>query len=143
MYIIKLHTDKSRRLGGFLHVQQIQIMEDSYVSKPTGSLGNNTGEKYGFTKNHKHQSNSSKRIDKTGAAILRIGLFEILYEEETPNIVAINEAVELAKKYSDDNVRKIINAVLDKIINEIDKYESQKTDKGVIESRSQDFGRER
>ncbi len=55
------------------------------------------------------------RIDKTGAAILRIGLYEIVYEEETPNIVAINEAVELAKKYSDDNVRKIINAVLDKV----------------------------
>ena len=61
---------------------------------------------------------SIKRIDKTGAAILRIGLYEILYEEETPNIVAINEAVELAKKYSDDNVRKIINAVLDKVSNE-------------------------
>ena len=61
---------------------------------------------------------SINRIDKTGAAILRISLFEILYEEETPNIVAINEAIELAKKYSDDNVRKIINAVLDKVINE-------------------------
>lgn len=59
-----------------------------------------------------------ERIDKTGAAILRIGLYEILYEEETPNIVAINEAVELAKKYSDDSVRKIINAVLDKVSNE-------------------------
>ena len=58
------------------------------------------------------------RIDKTGAAILRIGLFEILYEEDTPNIVAINEAVELAKKFSDDNVRKIINAVLDKVSND-------------------------
>lgn len=61
---------------------------------------------------------SIERIDKTGAAILRIGLYEILYEEDTPNIVAINEAVELAKKYSDDNVRKIINAVLDKVSNE-------------------------
>jgi len=58
------------------------------------------------------------RIDKTGAAILRIGLYEILYEEDTPNIVAINEAIELAKKYSGDNVRKIINAVLDKVNNE-------------------------
>ena len=57
------------------------------------------------------------RLDKTGAAILRIGIYEILYEEETPNIVAINEAIELAKKYSDDNVRKIINAVLDKVNN--------------------------
>lgn len=58
-----------------------------------------------------------KRIDKTGAAILRIGMYELLYESETPNIVAINEAVELAKKYSDDNVRKMINAVLDKVNN--------------------------
>jgi N utilization substance protein B len=55
------------------------------------------------------------RIDKTGAQILRIGLYEIVYDDETPNIVAINEAVELAKKYSDDDVRKIINAVLDKV----------------------------
>ena len=47
-----------------------------------------------------------------------MGIYEILYEEDTPNVVAINEAIELAKKYSDDNVRKIINAVLDKIINE-------------------------
>jgi N utilization substance protein B len=61
---------------------------------------------------------SINRIDKTGAAILRIGIYEMLYEEDTPNIVAINEAIELAKKFSDDNVRKIINAVLDKINND-------------------------
>ena len=50
---------------------------DSYVSKPTGSLGNNTGEKYGFTKNHKHQSNSSKRIDKTGFGLPQKNLIGI------------------------------------------------------------------
>ena len=54
------------------------------------------------------------RIDKTGASILRMGIFELLYTD-TPDIVVINEAIELAKKYSDDNVRKIINAVLDKV----------------------------
>lgn len=57
------------------------------------------------------------RLDKTGAAILRIALFELKYTD-TPEIVVINEAIELAKKYSDDAVRKIINAVLDKIIRE-------------------------
>ncbi len=57
------------------------------------------------------------RLDKTGAAILRIALFEIKYTD-TPPVVAINEAIELSKKYSDDSVRKIINAVLDKIIRE-------------------------
>ncbi len=54
------------------------------------------------------------RIDKTGASILRMGIFELLYTD-TPDIVVINEAIELAKKYSDDSVRKIINAVLDKV----------------------------
>ena len=58
------------------------------------------------------------RIDKTGAQIFRIGIFELLYEDDTPNVVAINEAIELAKKYSDDKVRKMINAILDKIIKE-------------------------
>ena len=68
---------------------------------------------------NKHMKDwSINRIDKTGAAILRIGIYEMLYEEDTPNIVAINEAIELAKKFSDDNVRKIINAVLDKINND-------------------------
>ena len=58
------------------------------------------------------------RIDKTGAQILRMGIYEILYEDDTPNVVAINEAIELSKKYSDDKVRKMINAILDKIIKE-------------------------
>ena len=58
------------------------------------------------------------RIDKTGAQILRIGIYELLYEDDTPNVVAINEAIELSKKYSDDKVRKMINAILDKIIKE-------------------------
>lgn len=57
------------------------------------------------------------RIDKTGAAILKMAIYELKYTD-TPHIVVINEAVELAKKYSDDSVRKIINAVLDKMIKE-------------------------
>lgn len=57
------------------------------------------------------------RIDATGAAILRMALYEIKYTD-TPNVVVINEAVEHAKKYSDEEVRKMINAVLDKVISE-------------------------
>lgn len=57
------------------------------------------------------------RIDKTGAAILRMGIYELKYTD-TPPVVVINEAIELAKKYSDEPVRKMINAVLDKMIKE-------------------------
>lgn len=54
------------------------------------------------------------RLGNTDTAILRIGIYELIYTE-IPPIVAINEAVELAKEYSDDSVRKMINAALDKI----------------------------
>lgn len=57
------------------------------------------------------------RLGNTDQAILRIGLYELMYTE-TPAIVAINEAIELSKQYSDDDVRKMINAVLDKVYKE-------------------------
>lgn len=67
---------------------------------------------------NKHLTNwTINRLDNLGAIILRMSLYEIEFTE-TPKIVVINEAMELAKKYSDENVRKMINAVLDKIINE-------------------------
>lgn len=60
---------------------------------------------------------SIDRLDSMGAAILRMAIYEMKYTD-TPDLVVINEAIELAKKFSDDNVRKMINAVLDKLINE-------------------------
>ena len=60
---------------------------------------------------------SIERLDKTGASILRIAIYELKYTD-TPEIVAINEAIELAKSYSDDKVVKLINGVLDKIYHE-------------------------
>ena len=48
--------------------------------------------------------------------ILRLGSFEILYDDTTPPKVAINEAIELAKRYgSDEKTGKLVNAVLDKM----------------------------
>jgi len=57
------------------------------------------------------------RLGLTDAAILRIAIYELLYTD-TPKIIAINEAIELAKLYSDEDVRKMINATMDKIYHE-------------------------
>ena len=54
------------------------------------------------------------RLTCTDRAILSIGIYELVYTD-TPEIVAINEAVELANEYSDDKVKNMINAVLDSI----------------------------
>ena len=62
------------------------------------------------------------RLGSTDIAILRMGIYELLYTD-TPSIVSINEAVELAKIYSDESVAKMINAVLDKIYHEMVDHE--------------------
>ena len=54
------------------------------------------------------------RLSKVDKAILSIGIYELMYTE-IPSIVAINEAIELSHKYSDEKVVKMINATLDKI----------------------------
>ena len=54
------------------------------------------------------------RLNKVDQAIISLGIYELVYTD-IPSIVAINEAVELSKKYSDEKVTKMINAVLDGI----------------------------
>ena len=54
------------------------------------------------------------RLSKVDKAILSLGIYELLYTK-TPPVVAINEAIELSHKYSDDKVVKMINGTLDRI----------------------------
>lgn len=58
---------------------------------------------------------SIDRLGKTDGAILRMGIYEMLYTD-TPEVVCINEAILLAKEYSDEKVKNMINAVLDGIM---------------------------
>lgn len=64
-------------------------------------------------------------IDK---AILRLAIFELLYNPEIPPKVAINEAVEIAKTYGGENSSKFINGVLGTIYRQSDRYVEEKDD---------------
>ncbi len=55
---------------------------------------------------------SKARLSKVSLAILRLALYEMQYVEESPVSVAINEAVELAKKYGEDDEPPFINGIL-------------------------------
>lgn len=57
------------------------------------------------------------RLGLTDAAIIKIAIYELLYTD-TPKKVCIDEAIELAKDYSDEKVVGMINGVLDKILKE-------------------------
>lgn len=71
-------------------------------------------------------SNHSKkwkinRIAKVDLSILRVAVAEIKYIDNIPFKVAINEGIELAKRYSDDESTKFINGLLGSVINDIQK----------------------
>lgn len=56
------------------------------------------------------------RIAKVDLAILRLAIYEIVFNDEVPDSVAANEAVELAKKFSTEESGSFVNGVLGKII---------------------------
>ncbi len=55
------------------------------------------------------------RISKVNLTILRLAAYEILFDENVPRNVAINEALEITRRYSDEKSVSFINGVLDKI----------------------------
>lgn len=65
------------------------------------------------------------KISLVDRATLSIGIFEMLYSEEVPDVVAINEAIELAKKFGDDTSPKFINGVLNNVLQHKDELLSQ------------------
>ncbi len=58
------------------------------------------------------------RIAKAELAILRLAVYEVKYDDDVPVGVAINEAVELAKKYGEDNGASFVNGILGKVADE-------------------------
>jgi N utilization substance protein B len=63
------------------------------------------------------------RLPRIDLSILRVALYEMLFMEDIPIKVSINEAVEMAKRYGTDNSPKFINGILGEINNKICKRE--------------------
>ncbi|RDY28730.1 transcription antitermination factor NusB [Romboutsia weinsteinii] len=61
---------------------------------------------------------SVNRMPKVDLSILRLAICEILYAQNIPTKVSINEAVEMAKVYCDDKSPKFINGILGSVVNE-------------------------
>jgi len=66
----------------------------------------------------KHSSRPNEQLDPIERGIIWIGLFELLFPQDTPPSVVINEAIELAKVYGAQDSYQFINGVLDSFLNE-------------------------
>ncbi len=82
------------------------------------------------------------RLSRVSRAVLRLGVYELAFDEKIPAPIAINEAVELAKKFDDPKARSFVNGVLNAVKNELTETEGRlpadltmvSTDENVEES---------
>ena len=70
--------------------------------------------------NEKTEKWNTKRIGKVELTILRIALYEMMYDDQVPEEVAINEAVTIAKKYGQNSSGAFVNGILAKFIKQGD-----------------------
>lgn len=97
--------------------ENIDDVDFEYIKEVLDGVENNSNEIDG-----KIEANLVKwklnRISKINLAILRVCVYEIVYMEDIPVKVSVNEAIELAKKYSEDKAPKFINGVLGNFVKE-------------------------
>ena len=85
--------------------------ERDYITRLVLGAGSHGAELDGYIEKYAKGWRFS-RIDRVAAAIMRTTMYEIMYMPDIPNGATINEAVEIAKGYLDDEVVKFINGIL-------------------------------
>ena len=102
----------------FLQENEIEKKEEvEYIKQLFTGIKENKEEILSLIENNLKEKWSVDRISKIDFAILEVAIFELIYSK-LPYKVVINEAVELAKKYGDDNSKSFVNGILASIVKE-------------------------
>ena len=62
----------------------------------------------------------TNRLTRLSRSVMRLAVYEMLFEEKIPNSVAINEAIELTKKFDDPKAKAFVNGVLNAVKNTLE-----------------------
>ena len=91
-----------------------EIPEDEYIRRAYFGVYDNLTEIDDMIGKHS-KGWKTERMSKLSRSLLRLCVYEMLYEKEIPYNVSINEAVELSKKFDDDKARPFINGILNSV----------------------------
>lgn len=102
----------------FLQENKIEKKEEiQYIKKVFNGVKENEEEITSLIESNLKAKWTMDRISKINLVILKLAIFELIYSK-IPYKVVINEAVELAKKYGDDNSKAFVNGILASIVKE-------------------------
>lgn len=112
------HEQKQEQIMSVKEEQNCTDADMEYINDIVNGVNNNIQDL--DKKIEKHAKGwSISRISKVDLAILRLGIYEIEFRGDIPYSVSVNEAVELAKKYSSKESGAFINGILASIANQM------------------------
>lgn len=114
----EFRTDEDYREIYALSSEDRLIPEDSYIKDAYYKIFENREEIDALIGKHANGWKTS-RLSKISRSVLRLGVYEMLYDEDIPFSVTINEAVELTKKFDEPRARSFINGVLNAVKDEL------------------------
>lgn len=97
-----------------LAVEDRDIPDDDYVRRAYFGIYDNVNEIDAAISRHSNGWRPD-RMSKMSRSVLRLCVYEMLYEKDIPYSVSINEAVELTKKFDDDKARPFVNGILNSV----------------------------
>ncbi len=116
---IQKTNDKQEAINLFFEANEINSKNaKDYIEDAVIGIENNSKEIDSKIEQNLKEDWKIERISKIDLSILRLAIYEITYKE-VPFKVAINEAVEIAKKYGEDSSKKFVNGILASIVKEI------------------------
>jgi N utilization substance protein B len=98
-----------------LDEQKISEKDSEYISTKSNKIIEKLGEIDGMINDHT-KGWTTERMGKVDLTILRLAVYEIVFDDDVPTGVAINEAVELAKRFGQEESSSFVNGVLAKFV---------------------------
>lgn len=117
LYSIEVQQDKSEEQID-LYIENNEIANEEtkeYIKDTINGIQQNEEEINKLISENLKEDWQLERIPKINISLLKLAIYEIIYKK-IPYKVAINEAVELSKKYGEDNARAFINGILASIV---------------------------
>ena len=115
----EFRSDESEKAIYATSKENREFADDDYIDRAYFKIVENKEEIDTTIGEHAHGW-KTQRLSRVSRAILRLAVYELLYEKDIPASVTINEAVELSKKYDDEKARAFINGVLNSVKNSLD-----------------------
>ena len=113
-----LYDDKTALYENAIAARGIE--ENEYIRTLYFGILEKCGELDAYIKKYA-KGRSLSRISIIAKAVMRISIYEMLYIDDIPASVSINEAVELAKQYDDDKTKAFVNGILNAVKEELGK----------------------